>query len=121
MLPLPLALDIEMEKPNDPGPAATLLLPDAEKSPLAVQEMAQPAGGSLSLLPLTETVPPPPGATVMPLQPTLAHAGAVETPKTVTDARNMASAAAASMSPGAGRRLTLEILNVSPDRLCGGL
>ena len=121
MLPLPLAFDIEMEKPNDPGAAGTLLLPDAVKSPLGVQEMAQPAGGSLSLLPLTETVPPPPGATVMPLQLTLAHAGAVETPRTVTDARKIASAAAAIINPGAGRRLTLEILKISPDRFRGGL
>ncbi len=121
MLPLPLAFDIEMEKPNDPGPAATLLDPDEEKSPLAVQEMAQGTGGSLLLLPLIETVPPPPGGTVMPLQPTLAHAGAVEMPRTVTDARKIASAAAAIVSPGAGRRLTLEILNISPDRFYGGL
>jgi hypothetical protein len=121
MLPLPLAFDIEMEKPNDPGPAATLLGPDAEKSPLAVQEIAQPAGGSLSLVPLIETEPPPPAGTVRPLQPTLAHAGAVEMPSTVTDARKVTSANAAIMSPGAGRRLTLEILKSTPDRFRGGL
>jgi hypothetical protein len=63
----------------------------------------------------------PPLSTVTLLQLTLAHAGAVEMPRTVTDARKIASANAAIMSPGAGRRLTLEMLKASPSRFRGGL
>jgi hypothetical protein len=102
--PLEVAPEMEIELDHE-SPGRTIGVPgfDQLKPPPPENESCMGSSALVLVAPTLIEVEPPSGTDTL-LQLTLAKAGAVEMPRIATEERKRASAAAANMTPGAGRR-----------------